>query len=135
MGKERPFDSSMDTRTAKSQLKKLLAHLEKDQIPYKKILVFGSHVKGLATKTSDLDVCLVFPKKVKDADIIAGRLRYMLGRLYMNIDLSSVYENELKENKLSGFINELKTSSMTAEDFLLNTPKTFEERFRKTRSS
>jgi len=65
MGKERDGDPAMDTRTAKAQLKKLLLLVAQEEIPIKRALVFGSHAKGLATRTSDLDVCLIFSDRVK----------------------------------------------------------------------
>jgi predicted nucleotidyltransferase len=127
MGKERPDCSEMDKRSAKSQLKKLLKMIEQADVPVRNVLIFGSHAKGIATKLSDLDVCLVFADKVKDAPNMAAYLRYNLGRLNLNIDLSSLYEGEIKKNKISCFINEIRTSSISAEDFLTqrSTKKSF----------
>jgi len=34
----------------------------KDEIPVKKVIVFGSYAKGKASKRSDIDVCIVSPK-------------------------------------------------------------------------
>ena len=91
--------------------------------PPRGFLVFGSHAKGLATKSSDLDVCIIFADKVKLAPDMTALLRYKLGRLNLNIDLSSLYLSEIRHNKLSCFVNEIKKSSMSSDEFLSHSPK------------
>jgi predicted nucleotidyltransferase len=123
VGKEGKGCFEVDTRTAKSQLRKLLKLVEKSGAPVRKIVVFGSHAKGLATKISDLDVCLIFADDVATGPDITAKIRYQLGRLNLNIDLSSLYLSELRLNKLSCFVNEIKKTSISAEDFLTRAPK------------
>ena len=67
------------------------------------ILIFGSHACGLATKSSDLDVCLIFSDKIKAAAEQTANVRYKLGQLALNIVLSSLCFSELKKNRLSKF--------------------------------
>jgi uncharacterized protein len=35
---------------------------KEENLPIKKVIVFGSHAKGLAQKWSDIDVCIISPK-------------------------------------------------------------------------
>jgi len=40
-------------------VKRYIAELEKNQIPIKKAIVFGSHARGVAGSESDIDVALI----------------------------------------------------------------------------
>ena len=40
-------------------VKRYIAELEKNKIPVKKAILFGSYVKGIATAESDIDVALI----------------------------------------------------------------------------
>ena len=49
---------------------------EKDKLPIKKVIIFGSHAKGKTHKWSDIDVCIISPK-FKDG---IGALQFLLTR-------------------------------------------------------
>ncbi len=54
-------------RKNKSSVEALLAHLKKEfefiGNEVEGILLYGSHAKGIANKRSDIDICLIKPKK------------------------------------------------------------------------
>ena len=74
----------MDRATARSSLKKLMKLIQETATPVERIVVFGSHARGLARVESDLDICLIFPDKIKNAEQMAAKLRFNLGRLEQN---------------------------------------------------
>ena len=126
MGEERGFSFKMDRRTAKNSLKNLLAIIDENDVPVHKVVVFGSHAKGMASKSSDLDVCLIFLDRIKDADKLTAHLRYKMGQINLNIDLSSLYTSQIKGDRMSSFVNEIKKTSIEATKFLMNVPKTLD---------
>lgn len=43
----------------RSQIRRFRICLDNAHVPYEKLIVFGSHVKGFAKSWSDIDVCVV----------------------------------------------------------------------------
>lgn len=41
--------------------------LEAQRIPVQKIVIFGSHAKGMARPDSDIDICIISPKFGRDS--------------------------------------------------------------------
>ncbi len=46
----------------KKDVKEYINVLKKDELPIKKVIVFGSQAKRTARKGSDIDVCIISPK-------------------------------------------------------------------------
>ena len=76
------------------------------------VMIFGSYAKGTFTKTSDIDVMLVFSKPdeelEKKAKIVGGRYKTRLEPIYLSwksfqkkfFDEKDSFMKELKENKI-----------------------------------
>ena len=90
-------------------LKKLLADVQADE-PKSRLVLFGSHAKGLAHKDSDLDLCLIFPNRVRDIQAIGNKISIELNfHRHIAADVLVCYERDYQKNRLSPILHEIRT--------------------------
>lgn len=88
-----------------ARLKKLLGE---SKIRFEKMILFGSHAKGLATNRSDIDLCLVVGNKT---DILRTRIdaNSIAGRNGINADIVVTSVQDWKKDMISPLLHEIRT--------------------------
>ena len=82
--------------------------LIKDVYPVKKIILYGSYAKGLATKDSDIDVAVVvdMPSHRKRVEITADLFHYA-GMVDCNIEPKCIFWDEYKKHEKASILAEI----------------------------
>lgn len=92
----------MDKKDA-LEIVKDYAEAVRQNFTVRKIILYGSHAKGLARKDSDIDVAVVLDS-IEDDSLSAGALLFKLSR---NIDLRIEPVLVEQGNDVSGFLDEI----------------------------
>lgn len=83
----------------------------KEKLHIKKVIVFGSHAKGVAQKWSDIDVCIISPK-FKNAQKALEFLWIRRKRNEVLEGLEPIGFSEKEFNEGSGLIEEIKKTGV-----------------------
>lgn len=80
----------------------------KDVYPVKKVILYGSHAKGLATKDSDIDVAVVvdMPSHLERVEITANLFHYA-GMIDGNIEPKCIFWDEYKKHEKASILSEI----------------------------
>lgn len=83
--------------------------LDTEGIAYVDMILFGSHAKGLARDHSDVDICVVL--KVKDDALkpMQSQLNFLAGRNQLLMDVIVTNPKQLRSNKVSPILHEIRT--------------------------
>jgi len=76
---------------------------------FQKIILFGSHARNLATKRSDIDLCVIYNGPEKDLKLIQQKLNGLAGLHGFNMDIIVTSPKEFRTNKISPILHEIRT--------------------------
>lgn len=99
----------MVTSSVQKQIAKLRTLLKKRQVVVKKLILFGSHARQLATKRSDVDICVVCDtRSVRDPKELQSYLNCDAGMAGMNMDIIVTTYRSFRNDKLSPILHEIR---------------------------
>lgn len=102
----------MARKLTQRELNALVSELSRRHLEKFDIYLFGSTAKGLATKHSDRDFCIVVPDKTHDLDGLWIKLTATLGPKGYDFDLIIVTQSDYKKNKISPILHEIRKTGI-----------------------
>ena len=110
MAGRREVGETLVNATVRRDVKKLRQLLEKRQVPVKKIIIFGSHARNLATPSSDIDLCVVCNSKMTaDPKELQSHINCDAGLAGLNMDIVVTTVADLRTNRVSPILHEIRT--------------------------
>jgi predicted nucleotidyltransferase len=94
------------------KLKRFRQLLEKEGIPVAKLLLYGSQVRGTATKDSDIDVCVVSPAFGKDRLKERFFLRHQAPQIDARIEPVPFSVKDYKTNRVSPLLHQIRKEAV-----------------------
>lgn len=92
MAQKRSIDPKIE-----NTIKKYLLKLKRNNFPFDKAILFGSHAKGKAGAESDIDLCIVSSKFGKDMHEETVKLTSFVSDTNFPIDVVSYKPQELND--------------------------------------
>lgn len=82
-------------------------------LPVKKMLLYGSYAKGLATESSDIDVAVVvdFPDHLKRIDL-TSKLFHIAGKIDVAIEPKCVFWDEYRDCPEGSILSDIISSGI-----------------------
>jgi predicted nucleotidyltransferase len=102
----------MARKLTKRELNALVTELSRLGVEGFEIILFGSTAKGLATKHSDRDFCIVVPDDTADLHRLWVKLNGTLGIKGFNFDLIIVTRSDYKNDKISPILHEIRKTGI-----------------------
>ena len=98
----------MARKLTKRELKALVQEIRRCDLSTFDIYLFGSAAKGLATKHSDRDFCIVVPDNTPNTDQHWHTLMRNLCPKGFDFDILIVTKSEFEKNKISPILHEIR---------------------------
>lgn len=108
----------MARKLTKRELNALVSELVRQGLKTFDIYLFGSAAKGLATKHSDRDFCIVVPDGTPDIGGLWVQLTTTLGLKGFDFDLVIVTQSDYSTNKISPILHEIRKTGIKVLDGL-----------------
>lgn len=98
----------MVKRGIKRDIEKFKLILNENNISWDRILLFGSSARGLNSKGSDIDICVILKKDEKNISSIASRLNGLAGLNDLNMDIIVTTMKKYQTNMVSPILHQIR---------------------------
>ncbi len=88
-------------------LKKFKASLDKERVPFKELILFGSYSKGAAHKDSDIDVAVILPSQFANKQQTINRIPWLAKQIEVKLEPHILTRRDLN-NPYLALISEIK---------------------------
>ncbi len=103
-------DKIMAKKSIRKEVASLKKALKRRNVPVRMLVLFGSHARGMASKHSDVDICVVCETgKIKDPKDLQSHLNCDMGMAGINMDVIVTTYKEFRLNMISPILHEIRT--------------------------